>query len=36
MDELSMELESSGVSLTYFNYLEDDPVVIADASRSSG
>ena len=33
MDELSMELESSGVSLTYFNYLEDDPVVIADAEQ---
>ena len=28
-----MELESSGVSLTYFNYLEDDPVVIADAEQ---
>ena len=33
VDELSMELESSGVSLTYFNYLEDDPVVIADAEQ---
>ena len=33
VDELSVELESSGISLTYFNYLEDDPVVIADAEQ---
>ena len=33
VDELSVELESSGVSLTYFNYLEDDTVVIADAEQ---
>ena len=32
-EELSVELESSGVSLTYFNYLEDDTVVIADAEQ---
>ena len=33
VDELSMELESRGVSLTYFNYLEEDAVVIADAEQ---
>ena len=33
VDELSVELESSGVSLTYFNYLEEDAVVIADAEQ---
>lgn len=33
IDELSVELESSGVSLTYFNYLEEDAVVIADAEQ---
>ena len=30
VDELSVELDSSGISLTYFNYLEEDAVVIAD------
>lgn len=33
VDELSVELESSSVSLTYFNYLEEDAVVIADAEQ---
>ena len=33
VDELSVELESSGVSLTYFNYMEEDAVVIADAEQ---
>lgn len=33
VDELNVELESSGVSLTYFNYLEEDAVVIADAEQ---
>ncbi|NCB93094.1 MAG: HAMP domain-containing histidine kinase [Clostridia bacterium] len=33
VDELNVELESSGVSLTYFNYLEDPAVVIADAEQ---
>ena len=33
VDELSVELDSSGVSLTYFNYLEEDAVVIADAEQ---
>lgn len=33
VDELNMELESRGVSLTYFNYLEEDAVVIADAEQ---
>lgn len=33
VDELCVELESSGVSLTYFNYLEEDAVVIADAEQ---
>lgn len=33
VDELNVELESRKVSLTYFNYLEDDAVVIADAEQ---
>ena len=33
VDELSMELESSGISFTYFNYLEEDTIVIADAEQ---
>jgi signal transduction histidine kinase len=33
VDELTVELESSGVSLTYFNYLEGPAVVIADAEQ---
>ena len=33
VDDLTAELESSGVSLTYFNYLEEDAVVIADAEQ---
>lgn len=33
VDELSVELDSSGISLTYFNYLEEDAVVIADAEQ---
>ncbi|MBS6196172.1 MAG: HAMP domain-containing histidine kinase [Clostridiales bacterium] len=33
VDELHAELDSSGVSLTYFNYLEEDAVVIADAEQ---
>lgn len=33
VDELNVELESSGVSLTYFNYLEEDAIVIADAEQ---
>lgn len=33
IDELSVELESSGVSLTYFDYLEEDAIVIADAEQ---
>ena len=32
-DDLSVELESSGVSLTYFDYLEEDAIVIADAEQ---
>lgn len=33
VDELSVELDSSGISLTYFNNLEEDAVVIADAEQ---
>ncbi len=33
VDDLTAELESSDVSLTYFNYLEEDAVVIADAEQ---
>lgn len=33
IDDLSVELESSGVSLTYFDYLEEDAIVIADAEQ---
>ena len=35
VEELNLELDAQHVDLTYFNYLEDDPVVIADGSRSS-
>lgn len=33
VDELNMELESKGVALTYFDYLEEDSIVIADAEQ---
>lgn len=33
MEELNLELDAQHVDLTYFNYLEDDPVVIADAEQ---
>ncbi len=33
VEELSLDLEAQGVDLTYFNYLQDDPVVIADAEQ---
>ena len=33
MEELSVEMESRGVSLTYFDYLDDDYVIIADAEQ---
>ena len=33
VDQLSVELDSSGISLTYFKYLEEDAVVIADAEQ---
>ena len=32
-DELSVELESRGIELTYSNYLEDDVVIIGDAEQ---
>lgn len=32
-DELSEELEARGIELTYFNYLEEDNTVIADAEQ---
>ena len=32
-EELNLELDAQHVDLTYFNYLEDDPVVIADAEQ---
>ena len=33
VEELSVEMESRGVSLTYFDYLDDDYVIIADAEQ---
>ena len=33
VEELNLELDAQYVDLTYFNYLEDDPVVIADAEQ---
>ncbi|MCI5649579.1 MAG: HAMP domain-containing histidine kinase [Fusicatenibacter sp.] len=33
VEELSLELEAQHVDLTYFNYLEEDAVVIADAEQ---
>lgn len=33
VEELSLELESRHIELTYFNYLEEDEVVIADAEQ---
>ncbi len=33
VEELSLDLEAQGVDLTYFNYLHDEPVVIADAEQ---
>ncbi len=33
MEELNLELDAQHVDLTYFNYLEDDPLVIADAEQ---
>lgn len=33
IEELSVEMESRGVSLTYFDYLEEDCVIIADAEQ---
>ena len=33
MEELNLELDAQHVDLTYFNYLEDDPIVIADAEQ---
>ena len=33
VEELNLELDAQHVDLTYFNYLEDDPVVIADAEQ---
>ena len=29
VEELNLELDAQHVDLTYFNYLEDDPIVIA-------
>ena len=33
MEEQNLELDAQHVDLTYFNYPEDDPVVIADAEQ---
>ena len=33
VEELSLDLEAQGVDLTYFNYLQEEPVVIADAEQ---
>ena len=33
VEELSLDLEAQGVDLTYFNYLQDAPIVIADAEQ---
>ena len=33
VEELNLELDAQHVDLTYFNYLEDDPIVIADAEQ---
>ena len=33
VEELSLELEAKKVELTYFNYLEEDEVIIADAEQ---
>mgnify|MGYP001015502054 FL=1 len=33
VEELSLELESKGIELAYFNYLEEDTVIIADAEQ---
>lgn len=33
VEELSLELESQGIDLAYFNYLEEDTVIIADAEQ---
>lgn len=33
VDEIELELESRGIDLAYFNYLEEDVVVIADAEQ---
>lgn len=33
VEELNLELESQGVDLAYFNYLEEDTVIIADAEQ---
>ena len=33
VEELSLELESQGIDLAYFNYLEEDTLIIADAEQ---
>ncbi|HIU76936.1 MAG TPA: HAMP domain-containing histidine kinase [Candidatus Pelethocola excrementipullorum] len=33
VEELNLELESQGIDLAYFNYLEEDTVIIADAEQ---
>ena len=33
MEELSYELKAQGIDLTYFNYLDEDVLVIADAEQ---
>lgn len=33
VEELSLELESKGIELAYFNYLEEDTIIIADAEQ---
>lgn len=33
VEELALELESKNIELTYFNYLEEDVVIIADAEQ---
>lgn len=33
VEEMNLELEAQGIDLTYFNYLEEDTVIIADAEQ---
>lgn len=33
VEEMNLELEAQGIEMTYFNYLEEDTIIIADAEQ---